>query len=101
MPDADWTISDLSMPDTTRLDSLHHPKTVQVCVQHLRSRTKPLTELDRMLHHHQNTSNEYSAKPRSHYMSKLDVSFYSAQYLRGAVPDLHPLQTRGGVHRPH
>jgi len=85
MPDADWTILDLTKPDTTRLDSLHHPKTVQVCVRPVRSRTKPLTELSRMLRHHRITSNECSAKPRSRSMSKLDITLLLYQYLQGAV----------------
>ena len=75
MPDADWTMLDLTKPDSTRLDSLHHPKTVQVCVQCLKIRINPLTELDRMLPRHRITSNECSEKPRFHSTSKLEVSF--------------------------
>jgi len=73
MADADWTMLDLTKPDTTRLDSLHHPKTVQVCVQRLRSRTNPLTEarqdaapspdyLQRMLRKAQVSLHEYALR---------------------------------------
>ena len=101
MPDADWTMPDLTKPETTRLDSLHHPKTVQVCVQHLNIRTNSLTELNRMLARHRITSNECSAKPRSHSMSKLDVCCLTLpNTYEGLFPDLPPLQARGGLHRP-